>query len=310
MSGVGNTMTKASTALRTRIYIDGYNLYYGCLKGTKYKWLDVRAVVDQILASVLFEQHGAPAEFALQPLAIKYFTAPILKNFAKTDDSVSSQARYHNALRGHMGDSLQIVEGYYDSKPARAHLYEKGKVALDCEVREIWKLEEKQSDVALALHAYSDALRGEVDHIVVVTNDTDIVPAFEMIRAHTKAVIGLVVPAKEHVRKVNAGLSRLSHWTRAHIVESELAGAQLPAMVKYNNHPVHKPLSWYPRPDLLEPIFIEAKRVKKSQGAALKWLHQPCEHLGGRIPIEMAEAEAGAQELRTYMDKYARDFGV
>jgi uncharacterized protein (DUF2384 family) len=25
--------------LRTRIYIDGYNLYYGCLKGTSLKWL-------------------------------------------------------------------------------------------------------------------------------------------------------------------------------------------------------------------------------------------------------------------------------
>jgi len=33
-------------ALRTRVYIDGYNLYYGCLKNSPDKWLDVRALVQ------------------------------------------------------------------------------------------------------------------------------------------------------------------------------------------------------------------------------------------------------------------------
>jgi len=33
------------TALRTRVYIDGYNLYYGCLKNSPHKWLDVRALL-------------------------------------------------------------------------------------------------------------------------------------------------------------------------------------------------------------------------------------------------------------------------
>ncbi|WP_423930376.1 hypothetical protein [Candidatus Palauibacter sp.] len=26
--------------MRTRIYVDGFNLYYGALKGTPFKWLD------------------------------------------------------------------------------------------------------------------------------------------------------------------------------------------------------------------------------------------------------------------------------
>lgn len=296
--------------LRTRIYVDGYNLYYGCLKGTRYKWLDLKNLFDQVLASTLFELDNLPAQFSLQPLAIKYFTAPILRNFAKAADSVASQAQYHNALRGHLGDAIQIIEGYYDSKPARARLFEKGKPANACEMKEIWKLEEKQSDVALALHAYSDALRGEVDQVVIVTNDTDIVPALNMIRAHTNAKIGLVVPTRDHVRNINGDLEPLAHWTRSHLVETELAAAQLPAMVRYQQRPVHKPLSWYPRPDLLVPIFEEAKRIKRSQGAALKWLNQPCAHLGGRVPIKMTEAEAEATELRDYMLKYAQEFGV
>ncbi len=164
--------------------------------------------------------------------------------------------------------------------------------------------------MALSLHAYSDALRSEVDHVVLVSNDTDIVPALQMIREHTQATVGLVVPTRDRVRQVNEALSELAHWTRAHLLDSELAAAQLPAMVRYGQKAIHKPLSWYPRTDLLEPIFIEAKRVKRSAGAAWKWLYTPSEHLGGRLPIDLAVTDEGAIELRAYMAKYAEDFGI
>jgi 6-hydroxy-3-succinoylpyridine 3-monooxygenase len=303
-------MGQPHSLLRTRIYVDGYNLYYGCLRRTRYRWLDVNAVFTQILSTVFIEKKGMPITWALDPLCLKYFTAPILKNFARSNDSVSSQSRYHDALRGHLGGSIQIVEGYYDAKPAKAHLYKQGQKARDSEVREIWKLEEKQSDVALALHAYSDVIRGQIDHAVIVTNDTDLAPALEMIRAHTSATIGLIIPTRDKERPANTDLSCHSHWTRSHILDRELLDAQMPAMVRHNSIAIQKPISWYPRPDLLEPILVEAKRVKKSHGAAMKWLNQPSPRLGGRIPIEMAETESGADELRAYMEQYAKDFGI
>ena len=34
---------------KTIVYIDGYNLYYGLLKGTAYKWLDLLAFARQLL---------------------------------------------------------------------------------------------------------------------------------------------------------------------------------------------------------------------------------------------------------------------
>ena len=61
-------------ALRTRVYIDGYNLYYGCLKHSTDKWLDVRALIERILPSILFEHNGEPVRFAFQTPAVKYFT--------------------------------------------------------------------------------------------------------------------------------------------------------------------------------------------------------------------------------------------
>ena len=95
-------------ALRTRVYIDGYNLYYGCLKHSTDKWLDVRTLIERILPSILFEQDGEPVRFAFQAPAVKYFTAPILTAFAKSDDSISCQSHYHTALGAHLGGAIEI----------------------------------------------------------------------------------------------------------------------------------------------------------------------------------------------------------
>lgn len=52
----------------------------------------------------------------------------------------------------------------------------------------------------MALHAFKDAILGEIDHAVIVTNDTDIQPALEMINTLTPVKIGLVVPTRHHQR--------------------------------------------------------------------------------------------------------------
>jgi len=66
-----------SKTLRTRVHVDGYNLYYGCVRKTPYKWLDIRALAEQILATIRLDVDGVPATLGLEPLAVKYFTASI-----------------------------------------------------------------------------------------------------------------------------------------------------------------------------------------------------------------------------------------
>jgi hypothetical protein len=103
-------------ALQTRVYIDRYNFYYGCLRNTAFKWLDVLALFEtQILPSILHRPApGAdPATAALHPdRAITYFTAKIIESADKSEDSVSSQAQYHNALTTHCGGRLSFVTGH------------------------------------------------------------------------------------------------------------------------------------------------------------------------------------------------------
>jgi len=49
---------------RTWIYIDGFNLYYGAVKGTPYKWLNLRRMCELLLPGYSIER-------------IKYFTARV-----------------------------------------------------------------------------------------------------------------------------------------------------------------------------------------------------------------------------------------
>ena len=51
--------------MRTIVYVDGVNLYYSVLKRTPYKWLDLKAVFQKILAP----HHDI--------VKIKYFTARV-----------------------------------------------------------------------------------------------------------------------------------------------------------------------------------------------------------------------------------------
>lgn len=299
-------------AYRTRVYIDGYNLYYGCLKNTAHKWLDLRALIERVLANVPHEVQGDPVRYRFGRPAIKYFTAPILSSFARSDDSVACQSQYLTALRAHLGSDIEIITGYYDARAARAHVWLEGRPANVCPEVEIWKLEEKQSDVALALHAFCDSVLGNIDQIVVMTNDSDFVPAMQMIRQYTSAVVGVIAPVREGDgrSRVNRELDKYAHWTRTHILAEEFAASQLPPMVRVRGGAVHKPLSWYPCPRLLIPIYEEAKRVRGSNGAARKWLNEPCRHLGDRVPIDMCTSEESARELRDYMKRYAAEFCV
>lgn len=51
--------------MRTFVYVDGFNLYYGALKGSSWKWLDLVALFDNMLQS----HHRI--------VTVKYFTARV-----------------------------------------------------------------------------------------------------------------------------------------------------------------------------------------------------------------------------------------
>lgn len=292
--------------LRTRIYIDGYNFYYGCLRGTPHKWLDLLPLFENhILPSALVKDgDGQIRQSVLLPTpSIKFFTAKIIESVARATDSVSSQARYHTALRKLYDGRIELVEGYYAVNKMKVKVVdadEPNRPPRECQEVQAWKVEEKQSDVDLALQVYHDAFTGQIDHAVIVTNDTDIAPALAMIRAHTQVLMGVVVPTTDHTRPPNTDLVKLAHWTRRHINASELAACQLPRVIP-GKRPTIKPDSWYGQPEMLKEIMELALPVRGSRASAYKWMEQPNPYLDGEIPIELAETVEGAARVLEYI---------
>src|SRR5438105_7620617 len=88
--------------MRTYVYVDGFNLYYGGLKDTKYKWLDLKALFTGILR----------AQNQIQK--IKYYTARVS---ARPDDldAPTLQDIYLRALELYIPE-LTIVEGRFLQK--------------------------------------------------------------------------------------------------------------------------------------------------------------------------------------------------
>lgn len=227
---------------RTTIYIDGYNLYYSRLKGTPYKWLDLAALFrDRILR---VQDPAAAVD------TIKFFTAPIKAAYARHGEaSAQAQTQYHRALRARHPQLLEIIQGFHVFEPSALPRYESGRAPIKNEVSPVWLIEEKQTDVNIALHVYRDAVLGHAEQLVICSNDSDLEPALRMVRADAPAVrIGLVMPLRDTssaTGKVpNKRLTDLAHWVRRYIQDDELARAQLPANVPTRKKPACKPAHW------------------------------------------------------------------
>ncbi|MES2942347.1 MAG: NYN domain-containing protein [Pseudomonadota bacterium] len=293
--------------MRTRVYVDGYNLYYGCLKGSAFKWLDLLSLFDKcILPSVTASINGLPLASELQAVAIKFFTAPILEKASKAQDSIKCQDRYHAALNKHQQGRVETIKGYYSLTEARARLIDQNdpkKWPRDCTEVPVWKLEEKQSDVNLAIHAVADALRGDIEQVVIVSNDTDLAPALKMIRDYTGVVIGLVIPTTDHQRIPNTALAELAHWVRTHITEDELRVSQLPRVIQDKKRPVAKPESWYAHPELLARALELGQTQLGSKSKVFQWLNKPNQYYQGQMPLDLLEA--GDEKVLQFMAQWA-----
>lgn len=110
----------------------------------------------------------------------------------------------------------------------------------------VWMIEEKLTDVQLALTVYRDALSGGVDQVVVCSNDSDVEPALKLVRQDAPDVrIGLVMPLRPDAKGQdvvsNKRLTAQTTWTRRHVLDAELAANQLPPHVPDKKKPASKP---------------------------------------------------------------------
>ena len=139
--------------MKTNIYIDGFNLYYGCVKGTPYKWLDVAKMCRLLLPKDNIHR-------------IKYFTALVTPR-PKDPDQPLRQKAFLRALR--TIPNLEIILGTFLS-----HEVTMPRSPIGSGFVKVIKTEEKGSDVNLATHLLLDGFRNDYELAIVVSNNSDL----------------------------------------------------------------------------------------------------------------------------------------
>ena len=211
----------ATSPHRTVVYVDGFNFYYGEVRGTPWKWLDPEALFRQVLG---------PQN---QLMKIKYFTARVQPS--PNDPNVNvRQDTYLRALQAH----CRLVQLHYGH-------FLRHRVSMEHANPpppsvQVWKNEEKGSDVNLALHVLNDAWRGAYDCAVIVSNDSDLAQSLSLVKSQHRKVIGLVTPGAP-TRNTSRQLSQHADFIKP-IRTWMLRSSQLPNPIPGTT--IHKPPNW------------------------------------------------------------------
>lgn len=204
--------------MKTYVYIDGFNLFYGALKGTPYKWLDV----SKLCKTVLHSDHDITK--------IKYYTARV-KERRYNRGQAQRQEVYLRALRSI--PNLEIIYGHFlETEVTVFRPHDNPRYVTGA------KFEEKGSDVNLGVDLVDDAHRQKFEAAVLLTNDSDLQRPIQIAR-RLGYPVGLINP----FRKASKSLSRQASFIRS-IKPSALRRSQFPDPLRHKKRDISKPEGW------------------------------------------------------------------
>lgn len=214
--------------MKANVYIDGFNLFFGALKGTPYKWLDLSAMCQRLLPGRSIGK-------------VRYCTARVV---SMRDDrqAPNRQDTYLRALET-LSD-LTVHLGRFSSHPAYAPAFPLTYSVVDGrpETVRILKTEEKRTDVNLATLLLMDCVDDAFDEVVVISNDSDLLLPMEYAAGRFGKSVGVINPHRRN--KISAELLKVATWNYKEINRSVLAGSQFPDVVLHPRGPITKPASW------------------------------------------------------------------
>jgi uncharacterized LabA/DUF88 family protein len=204
------------------VYIDGFNLYYGAIRNTPYRWLNVGKLCRFMLPQCRINE-------------IKYYTA-LVKGTAIDPTKKARQLGYLRALR--TIPNLTVVEGHFLSHVVRMPL------AMPIpgvpNPITVIKTEEKGSDVNIAAHLLWDAFSGSYDAAVIISNDSDL---YEPIRIAKEKLHKRIVIINPHKGSASVQLSRIADDMKI-IKAGTLKACQFADSLTDERGTFHKPASW------------------------------------------------------------------
>jgi hypothetical protein len=201
------------------VYIDGFNLFYGALKRTPFKWLDLAQLSQAMLPADTIQE-------------IHYFTARVSSR-PYNPTAAHDQGLYIRALK--TIPNLQITFGEFLTHSVPMYLT--GVVP----AQRVWvdKTEEKGSDVNLASHLLRDAYARRFEVAVLVTHDSDLAEPVRIVAQEVGLPVGILNPHQFHSRQLRQYATFIKR-----IRQSDLISSQFPRTLTDRKGTFSKPVGW------------------------------------------------------------------
>lgn len=199
------------------VYVDGFNFYYGLkqsLKWRKYYWLDIVKLFESFMRT------------NQELVAVKYFSA-------KSTDI--EQSRRQNAFfqANKENPKFYLILGKYLKKEITC--FNCGNI--------IHTHEEKETDVRIATQIVADAYEKNSDVSIVVSADSDMVPAIELALQAKQKVFVYFPPNQYSSNLASMGMTRPTYL---HKYESRFKQCLLPDVIHLSipDFDLHIPNEW------------------------------------------------------------------
>jgi hypothetical protein len=207
-------------------FIDGFNLYHaldardaqGCKPYRTFKWLNYWT---------LCQRYVAPGD---RLTAVYWFTAYVPW---KSPSGLAKKARHRKLVAVNKQLGVVVEWGKFRPITRRCRAQCRG---------EYRTYEEKRTDVKIALFIQKLAYENAYTKGIVVSGDTDLAPAIEMVVALNPQITFVnVIP----IGQSSAELSRLQNTSQTHMSLQDLAASRLPdAVVLRSGGKLDCPMEW------------------------------------------------------------------
>ena len=200
---------------KVTVFIDGFNIYHALEDNPsyhKYKWLNLEKLSKCFVGS----KDTITKNF--------YFTAYATWNMQK----LSRHKIYVEALRL---AGVEIIFGAFRRK---------NRLCRVCNKRYL-TFEEKRTDVNIAIRLFQTAIAGLWDTALIISGDSDLIPAIQAIKStFPNKKIGVVIPIGRRAEEL-----KLATDFHAKIKEKHLKSCQVDDKIRLDGgHVLKRPQSW------------------------------------------------------------------
>ena len=199
---------------RTLVFVDGFNVYHAIKTPRlgKYRWLNYWKLAEEFLQ---------PKD---QLVGVLYFTAIPPWDIHKRN-------RHKRLISANQFYGVQVIFGKFRYTTKRCRKCRK----------EYHTYEEKRTDVNIAVHLLKNAQEDNYDKAVLVSGDSDIIPAIEAVKqTFPEKELSLVIPIGGKARELTNFVGSSKQMKEIHLRTSQLPGT----VTLQNGVALQKPIQW------------------------------------------------------------------